>query len=312
MASLAEAEAFFAASPALSLESEVKSELAEFVASLGPSDRVVCVSSGGTTVPLERRCVRFLDNFSAGNRGAASTEYFLQAGYAVIFLNRRFSVQPFARELPSAAVVLDCLAPGPEQNQVHAKIGSAELLARAVHGRAEAAKAGRLLRLEFTTLFEYLQLLQLIAQALQPCGPRAMLYLAAAVSDFYIPWQSMVEHKIQSTGGPLNLRLQRVPKLLGLVRRHWAPEALVVSFKLETDLAILSDKADQALRKYQVHAVIANILETRRDQVVMFSKEGHTAINRGTEADIESLIVKHLEQLQEAYIAERCQKPATS
>ena len=37
--------------------------------------RLVCVTSGGTTVPLERRCVRFIDNFSSGNRGAASTEY---------------------------------------------------------------------------------------------------------------------------------------------------------------------------------------------------------------------------------------------
>ena len=56
--------------------------------------RVVCVTSGcvcsplgagwnelaaeppssGTTVPLEKRCVRFLDNFSAGTRGAASAE----------------------------------------------------------------------------------------------------------------------------------------------------------------------------------------------------------------------------------------------
>jgi hypothetical protein len=35
---------------------------------------IVCITSGGTTVPLERRCVRFIDNFSAGNRGAASTE----------------------------------------------------------------------------------------------------------------------------------------------------------------------------------------------------------------------------------------------
>lgn len=37
--------------------------------------RVVCVTSGGTTVPLEQRCVRYIDNFSSGNRGAASTEY---------------------------------------------------------------------------------------------------------------------------------------------------------------------------------------------------------------------------------------------
>ena len=39
---------------------------------------VAVVTSGGTTVPLERRCVRFIDNFSAGHRGALSTERFLE------------------------------------------------------------------------------------------------------------------------------------------------------------------------------------------------------------------------------------------
>ena len=38
------------------------------------SRRIAVVTSGGTTVPLEKRCVRFLDNFSSGNRGAVSTE----------------------------------------------------------------------------------------------------------------------------------------------------------------------------------------------------------------------------------------------
>lgn len=48
--------------------------------------RVVLVTSGGTTVPLEQQTVRYIDNFSAGTRGATSAEYFLQNGYAVIFL----------------------------------------------------------------------------------------------------------------------------------------------------------------------------------------------------------------------------------
>lgn len=39
---------------------------------------IAVVTSGGTTVPLERNCVRFIDNFSAGTRGAMSTEQFLQ------------------------------------------------------------------------------------------------------------------------------------------------------------------------------------------------------------------------------------------
>lgn len=41
----------------------------------GKANRVVCVTSGGTTVPLEKRCVRYIDNFSSGHRGSASTEY---------------------------------------------------------------------------------------------------------------------------------------------------------------------------------------------------------------------------------------------
>lgn len=40
----------------------------------GRATRVVCVTSGGTTVPLEQQCVRYIDNFSSGHRGAASTE----------------------------------------------------------------------------------------------------------------------------------------------------------------------------------------------------------------------------------------------
>lgn len=46
----------------------------------GPLARpLVVVTSGGTTVPLERNCVRFIDNFSKGTRGALSVEQFLQA-----------------------------------------------------------------------------------------------------------------------------------------------------------------------------------------------------------------------------------------
>ena len=50
----------------------------------------IYLQSGGTTVPLERNTVRFIDNFSAGTRGSASAEYFLEAGYQVIFLHRFF------------------------------------------------------------------------------------------------------------------------------------------------------------------------------------------------------------------------------
>ena len=48
--------------------------------------RIALVTSGGTTVPLEKNTVRFIDNFSTGNRGAASVEQLLKADYAVVFV----------------------------------------------------------------------------------------------------------------------------------------------------------------------------------------------------------------------------------
>lgn len=57
---------------------------------------------------------------------------------------------------------------------------------------SDVNEAGTLLSIEFTTLSDYLHLLQGIAQLLDQCGRSAMLYLAAAVSDFYIPACEMV------------------------------------------------------------------------------------------------------------------------
>lgn len=46
---------------------------------------------------MEHNTVRFVDNFSAGTRGSASAEYFLDHGYAVIFMHRQKSLEPFTR-----------------------------------------------------------------------------------------------------------------------------------------------------------------------------------------------------------------------
>ncbi|KAN0031224.1 hypothetical protein ACTA71_010307 [Dictyostelium dimigraforme] len=61
--------------------------------------KVILITSGGTIVPFEKNMVRFLDNFSGGNRGATTAEYFLQKGYYVLFLSRKNSLQPFVKNL---------------------------------------------------------------------------------------------------------------------------------------------------------------------------------------------------------------------
>ncbi|KAK6938202.1 DNA/pantothenate metabolism flavoprotein, C-terminal [Dillenia turbinata] len=268
----------------------------------GSCDRVVCVTSGGTTVPLEQRCVRFIDNFSSGHRGATSTEYFLKAGYAVIFLYRRGSCQPFCRSLPEEPLV-ECFEYTEELN-VQVRKSYSEVVKSAVREHCAAIEKGLLLKLPFTTIFEYLQMLQMIGLSMKSLGPRAMFYLAAAVSDFYIPWKSMAEHKIQSRAGPLDMRLVQVPKMLSVLRTDWDPLAFCISFKLETDSQILLEKAGMALKKYKMHMVVANELHSRKEKVVVVTDKGNILVQRDwTRAeDVESPLVKLIVERHSAYI----------
>lgn len=51
----------------------------------------------------------------------------------------------------------------------------------------ELRTGGRYLSLEYETLQQYLDALRTIATTMNCLGPRACFFLAAAVSDFYIP-----------------------------------------------------------------------------------------------------------------------------
>lgn len=116
----------------------------------------------------------------------------------------------------------------------------------------------KLLQLTFTTLSEYLYLLRSACQALAPLENRALLYLAAAVSDFYIPPNEMSVHKISSSGPP-TISLQLVPKILAPLVSLWVPKAFVISFKLETDESLLISKARNALNKYHHNVSLLSI-----------------------------------------------------
>ena len=75
-----------------------------FCKSFKADQKVVLVTSGGTTIPFEKNTVRFIDNFSAGTRGSASAEHFLKKGYAVIFLYRSKTLKPFERHFQNVNI----------------------------------------------------------------------------------------------------------------------------------------------------------------------------------------------------------------
>ncbi|ODQ59078.1 hypothetical protein WICANDRAFT_63580 [Wickerhamomyces anomalus NRRL Y-366-8] len=275
--------------------------------------KVVLVTSGGTTVPLENNTVRFIDNFSAGTRGATSAEYFLENGYAVIFLHREFSLLPYSRHYSHTTnCFLDYMTEIDGKLEINPKYS--EQMHKVWKKYNDARDQNLLLLLPFTTVTQYLFSLKEISKILDKVGTRALFYLAAAVSDFFLPHSKLPEHKIQAqdhNGGKLVVNLDPVPKFLRRLVDSWAPGAMITSFKLETDKSILIKKANQALDRYNHQLVIGNLLQTRKKEVVFVSKNyqndpvwyrlSDEDVAKGV--DIESLIIPAVIKEHQEWIA---------
>ncbi|KAK2155292.1 hypothetical protein LSH36_243g01045 [Paralvinella palmiformis] len=283
----------------------VRCAVEDFVKKHIDQDRnIVLVTSGGTTVPLESQTVRFIDNFSIGTRGATSAEYFLSSNYAVIFLHRKGSLKPFQRHFQHINfldILLasgdDVIVQGDQKSRVHS------ILSQYDHVKSSEL----LLLVEFTTLGEYLYNLRAAAQILRSAQKRAMLYLAAAVSDFYIPAGQLPKHKIQSSDGALTISLQLVPKMLRPLVSSWVPNAFVTSFKLETDPLLLVPKAKQALKTYKHQVVIGNLLERRKFEVVIVTQDVErwfhlTEVEQKTGVEIESRLIDILTEMHNQFM----------
>jgi len=291
---------FFDAMPAPETLEESELLMSEFVAKHhANSTPIVVITSGGTRVKLEQNAVRFLDNFSTGSRGALSTEAFLANGYAVIFLTRTGSLAPFTgKHKPTISSLFANLT---ETAEGTLQLNDPDLLE--TFKAHQACQEGELLlSLEFETLDEYLWLLRSAGNAVRQAGRSACMYLAAAVSDFYVAAADMPEHKMQSSEGPPEIKLTGTPKMLKNLREDWAPESFLVSFKLETDINILIQKAQTSIANYGIDLVVANILETRKETVTLVTANGTNQVSLGEEAVLEGTFIKELATLHQEFI----------
>ncbi|CAI5444805.1 unnamed protein product [Caenorhabditis angaria] len=256
--------------------------------------KIAFITSGGTQVPLEKNTVRFIDNFSAGTRGASSAEYFLRAGYAVIFMHREESLKPYSRHFSNLFSTLQISG-----DQV---ICNAPKI-REILEEKEKFK-NRIYYAPFKTFDQYMQLLEQICQHINPLGSQALVYLAAAVSDFVVT--ELPTHKMASDS-ELNLGLSVAPKVIERVVNSYVPNAFIVSFKLETDAEKLLPKAKCALAKYGHQLVIANMLSTRKHRVVFVqqNQENGEEITIGPSEEnieIEEKIIERVEELHNDFI----------
>lgn len=326
---LSEEEKYFKTNPQPDYLEEMVEETKKFIDYQHSLNRnkIVLVTSGGTTVPLENNTVRFIDNFSAGTRGASSAEQFLANGYSVIFLHREFSLTPFNRtfQKKSGLEFLDYMD---ENGQIKSEFITQFKTHKSLYDKY-LNKERTLLLLPFTTVNQYLWSLKSIGKLLNNKG--CLFYLAAAVSDFFVPYSKLPKHKIQSrdygfdskegeskeansastsSDGKLIVNLDPVPKFLSRLVNSWATHAMIVSFKLETDQSILIHKAQYALNRYQHQLVIGNLLQTRNKEVVFVTPENVKGdwvklpeqTDKGVKLTIEELIIPEVIRLHQKQI----------
>lgn len=272
------------------------------------NSKFVLITSGGTSVPLERNTVRFIDNFSMGTRGASSAEKFLEQGYAVIFLHRTRTLEPFLRHFNQKLVfdtLSECLITEEDDDKL-----ALEPMHNLLDDMRDLLKTyretkDRLLSIGFVELADYIHYLHEISNIMNRLSPKSIFYLAAAVSDFYIPPNNLATHKINSDE-PLHLTLQLVPKFLHPLVKFWAPDAYVVSFKLETEPEKLIVKSRRALDCYGHKLVIANELVTRTERVLLVDQTQAKEISLKNQnppiKEIETAIINELMERHNAFL----------
>ncbi|KAH9599517.1 DNA/pantothenate metabolism flavoprotein [Trypanosoma melophagium] len=260
-----------------------------------PCHGLAFITSGGTAAPLEVNAVRYLTNFSSGGRGANFVESLVQRQWACVFLYHKDSEQPFRchiNRMSTEALFAELAAP------------SHSLTLNAAMEAYEKYK-DYILYIPYHTVVEYMYLLQLVTVTLSrqvEClqSLPMMLIAAAAVSDYFIPLERMAQNKI-SGGDGLTLHLDNVPKILSTISEEWHGSAVdipryLITFKLETEETSMKTKAVQNLNRYDCDAVVANMVQNYREQVLLYWGGRHREqppmpLKRPQNSTIETLLV---------------------
>jgi phosphopantothenate-cysteine ligase len=258
--------------------------------------RVAIITSGGTSVPLEKNTVRSITNFSKGNRGAYSAESFLESGYAVLYCHAILAKMPFSPVVtPRDLEIKDDLIVVTHQS---------DDLKKAISRYQSAVRDNFLCEIPFETVQEYLLLLRTLGIASRILGKNCLFFAAAAVSDFYLPFSKMETHKIQSRNiEGLELKLDGTPKMLQPLKSEWSPESFLVTFKLETDGTILNEKIRYAMEKYKIDLVIGNMLQNYQNSVIVCDGKNVLKIDREDhEAHLEPRLIAEVIRRHEMYL----------
>lgn len=289
----------------------VAAQVAAFVSHHVAADaecRFALVTGGGTVAPLEQKEIRHVTNLSTGQRAAISAEHLVRRGYRVIYFHKTLSLLPFARRFQGGDF-LDGVTVGEDGAVVLPEANAAAAREFAQLVTAEQ----RLTRVPFHTVADYQMGMKTILETLRTtlgddAMSRVLVYLVAAVSDFFIPFKELPKEKIDSRpdAPSMTIHLQKVPKALarGLVGRRWGRDAFVTTFKLETDESRIDAKVMKHINAFSnIKLVAANLLEDIRREISLYDTRTPDAPAKITKVDgveleddlIARVVAKHTE-----------------
>ncbi|ETW09488.1 hypothetical protein, variant [Aphanomyces invadans] len=258
-------------------------KLKQFVTTqLTDGRRIALVTCGSATVPLPGDSV--MDAVSFGDRGAASAEHFLRAGYAVIFLHREGSLAPFSRHFQLYIRdnrFLSMLRVDAADNSLHVDPpedadDTESLIPDLSTLLAEANETkSRLMHITFTTVQQYLFYLRMATTALDSAASRGLILLSASILDYYVPsvpsTTAVGGVSTSTTTSPppaptdsskkesaMTLNLVRIPNLIAKIRREYAPKACLVTLKSVADKGRMQSAAFRAIERWGVDIVVAD------------------------------------------------------
>ncbi|KDO22578.1 hypothetical protein SPRG_12558 [Saprolegnia parasitica CBS 223.65] len=233
--------------------------------------RVALVTSGSATVPLNDQ--GSMDAVSYGDRGAASAEQLLRAGYAVLFLHRQGSLAPFSRHFQRYIqdnVFMSMCQMDDEGSLVFRSDDADRKAFIAEVLESSQATSARLFHLRFTTVQQYMHYLRMASMALEVVNTRGLILLGASVLDYYVPSStttaiysnlnadSMPTSPSQKEKNALTLNLVRTPNLIRKIRKEYAPTSFLITLKAVADKNLMHEAAYNDIERWGVDLVVAN------------------------------------------------------
>lgn len=272
----------------------LETRVAEFVRSQlasGSRRGVALVTAGATIVPLDSRNDTFVDLSAKAQeqQGPACAEHLLQLGYAVIFLHREGSMQPFTRhfqEYIQSGAFMDMFHMR-EQGLVLEGLDLAQQLKFQNTALLYNDAKDRLLNLSFTSVQQYLMLLRLTAKAVGEADNRAVVILAATVMDFYVPTHSHDNgDRAKKNKGEFSVNFVRVPNLIKRVRKDWCPKAFLVTLKHEFQDGQMIEAAHLAVEKYGMDVVAGTYRHETSHEILLITEQEDTIVSCPEDEDI--------------------------